>query len=189
MNKHRAYRAAILLIALPFAACAGPAAAPRHPGTAAQRPASTEIFVVRHAERMSSTDRDSPLSETGHARARALAAVLNDAGVDAVLTSQFVRTRDTAAPLVERHGLISGVERVEDAEASSIALARRVLSEHRGETVLVVGHSNTVHLIVKALGGADIDPLTDTDYDDIFLVVVRPDGDVGTVRSRYGAPD
>lgn len=151
--------------------------------------AATEVFVVRHAERVSNTDRDSPLSETGHARARALADALADADVEAVLTSQFVRTIETARPLAELMGIAPVVEPVEDADASSRAVAHRVLREHAGETVLIVGHSNTVPAIISALGGADIGPLTESDYDDLFLVIVRPDGEVSTVRSRYGRPD
>lgn len=184
MKTPHALRALALVVALGTGGCAA-----HHAAAPPPREQATEIFVVRHAERLSSTDRDSPLSDTGHARARALADALSDAGVDAVLTSQFVRTRQTAAPLAERLGLVAAVEPVESADASSEALARRVLSEHRGETVLVVGHSNTVHRIVRALGGAEMPELTEDAYDDIFLVIVRPDGEVGTVRTRYGAPD
>lgn len=183
MKTPHALRAIALVVALATGGCAA-----HHATVATPADQPTEIFVVRHAERVSTTDRDSPLSETGHARARALADALADAGVDAVLTSQYLRTRQTAAPLAERLGLTPAIEPVESADASSEALARRVLSENRGETVLVVGHSNTVHRIVRALGGAEHPELTEDEYGDIFLVIVRPGGEVATVRTRFGAP-
>jgi broad specificity phosphatase PhoE len=182
MIRHRGFRAAVLAIACTSGACvtAAPAA-----GGAAR---STAIYVVRHAERASSSDPDSPLSEAGVARAQALAEALVDAGVDAIITSQYMRTKSTAAPLAERLGLAVEVARVSDPVASSEALARRILANHAGETVLVVGHSNTVPMIVRALGGVEVGPLGDSDYGDIFLVVARPGAAVATIKTRFGAP-
>lgn len=182
MIKHKFFQAAVLAIACAAGACV--TAAPAARGAAE----STAIYVVRHAERASSTDPDSPLNEAGVARAHALADALGDAGVDAIITSQFVRTQATAAPLAERLGLPVQVERVSDPEGSSQALARRILADHAGKTVLVVGHSNTVPLIVRALGGVEVGPLDDSDYGDIFLVVVRPGAAVATIKTRFGAP-
>lgn len=181
-------RRAVLLIVAPLATgCAGIRSVDPAPQT--PLPTVTTIFVVRHAERASATDRDSPLDAAGRERARALAGALGDAGVDAIYTSQFVRTRDTAAPLAERLGVEITVHPVADAEASSREIASRVLAEHPGGTVLIVGHSNTVPLIVEALGGDDVGPLDDADYDNLFIVVVRAPGEVGTTRARFGAPD
>lgn len=182
-----ARRAVLLTVALLATSCGGTRTfdpAPRSAG-----PAVTTIFVVRHAERASTTDSDSPLNDVGRERARALADALGAAGVDAIYTSQFVRTRDTAAPLAERLGMEITVHQVSNAETSSREVASRVLAEHPGGTVLIVGHSNTVPLIVEALGGDDVGPLEDSDYDNLFIVVVRAPGEVGTTSARFGAPD
>lgn len=158
-------------------ALAGPAAAP------------TTVLVVRHAERASATDRDSPLSAAGEARARALAETLADAGVSAILATEYQRTRNTARPLAERLGIPVRVEAAAgSAEASAAALARRIRTEHAGETVLVVGHSNTVPLIVAALGGGEVGPLGEDEYDRLFVVLLPAAGPPRTVRARYGAP-
>lgn len=150
----------------------------------------TTVLVVRHAERASDTDRDSPLSPAGEARARALAEALADAGVTTVLATQYRRTQDTARPLADRLGLpVRVVETGGNTEASSAALARRIRSEHAGETVLVVGHSNTVPPIVRALGGAEVGPLESTHYQNLFVVTIPPEGPARTLRTRFGAPD
>jgi broad specificity phosphatase PhoE len=187
MFKTNLRRTAASLALLLAAGCAG--ARGSDPAGGGSTPGVTTVFVVRHAERASATDRDSPLSEAGRERARDLAEVLADAGVDAVYTSQYIRTRDTAAPLAERLGLPITVHPVENAEASSRELATRVLAEHAGGTVLIVGHSNTVPLIVEALGGTDVGPLEDSVYERLFIVVVRAPGEAGTTRARFGRPD
>lgn len=180
--RNPASRRAFLLLALallPLGGCAPALARP-----AAQ---TTTVVVVRHAERASETDRDPPLSPAGETRARDLAETLADAGVSAVYATQYRRTQDTARPLAERLGLAVRVEDAGSAEAATSALARKILAEHAGETVLVVGHSNTVHLVVRALGGAAVEPLESGDYDRLFVVLVAPDGSARTLRTRFGA--
>ena len=49
-------------------------------------------------------------------------------------------------------------------------LATTILDERRGERVLVVGHSNTVGDIIKALGGEHAPRIADDTYDDLFAV-------------------
>jgi broad specificity phosphatase PhoE len=68
------------------------------------------------------------------------------------------------------------------------ALAERLREQHLGQTVLVVGHSNTVLPLIDALGAArPVPELTDADYDYLFEVTLRPEG-VATARvHRYGA--
>ena len=160
------------------------------PALARASAAPTTVIVVRHAERASETDRDSPLSPAGETRARALADALADAGISTVLATQYQRTRNTAGPLAERLGVPVQVEESGSDAAQSVAsLAERIRARHAGETVLVVGHSNTVPLIVRALGGADVGELQSGDYDNLFVVMIPAQGPVRTLRTRYGAPD
>jgi broad specificity phosphatase PhoE len=75
------------------------------------------------------------------------------ARVSVILTSNLARTQETAVPLAARSGaalnpvpLTGGVGRYVEA---TVAAVRRAPKE---STVLVVGHSNTVPLIARALG-------------------------------------
>src|SRR5215203_3829760 len=65
----------------------------------AQQAAPTIVVLVRHAEKATSPGNDAGLTEAGRARADALADALHDARVDAVITSQYERTRMTAEPI------------------------------------------------------------------------------------------
>src|SRR5688500_11285006 len=66
---------------------------------AAQAPIETTVVLVRHAEVLPDGSADPVLAESGIARATALAEVLKDAGVKAILTTHYKRTIMTGEPL------------------------------------------------------------------------------------------
>jgi broad specificity phosphatase PhoE len=148
---------------------------------------ATVVLIVRHAERAPGSG-DPPLSEAGTARAGALAEIGKLSGVAAIITTQFQRTRQTAAPLAESLGITPQVisARADAAQhGADIAAAVRQLA---GKTVLVVGHSNTVPGIVAALGGPKFPDLCEAEYDRLITMVLDAEGGVRTVRTRFGAP-
>jgi broad specificity phosphatase PhoE len=149
--------------------------------------ASTTVILVRHAEKAAEPAADPPLTAAGARRAEALVELVKDAGVNAIYSTQFARTRQTAAPLAEKLGI--PVE-ILDARAPSHPrmVADSVLSKHRGQTVLVVGHSNTVPAIVAALGAPQPAEICDADYDNVFVVTVPAVGAASVVRMHFGAP-
>lgn len=133
----------------------------------------TTVILVRHAEKGSTPPADPPLTSAGQARAEAIAALLARAGVtasvDAVYASPYERTRETARPLATRAGVPISAYDPRDSEA----IANRVLSEHAGGTVLVVGHSNTLPSLVQAFGGErSAPPIEDDEYDNLYVLSV-----------------
>jgi len=158
----------------------------------APAPAPTTILVVRHAERADAGagERDPALSQAGSARAHALAEVAADAGVTAILATQYRRTRQTAEPLAERLGLPIGVVDVGQGgiRGHVEAVAREIRSVHAGGVVLVVSHSNVVPLIVRELTGREVPEIPEDEYDNLFIVTLVPDAAPRLVRARYGEP-
>ena len=145
------------------------------------------FLLVRHAEKVDDS-RDPPLNGAGQARARALANVLRQAGLDAAYATQYRRTRLTALPAAEAAGL----EVVEDPVSGDLDLwassfAQRLAAEHGGDTVLVVGHSNTIPLLAAALCDCEVAPLTDSDYDRLFIVRAGGGRVPSLITARYGA--
>ncbi len=175
---HRRTRSFLALFAVPLIAAApAPARAPA---------AATVVLLVRHAERAPGTG-DVPLSDEGRSRALALAEVGKVAGVSAIITTQFQRTRQTAAPLAEALGITPVVVGTQSDVAKHAVDVAAAVRQQVGKTVLVVGHSNTVSAVVAALGGPKFPDFCDPEYDNLIVMVLDAEGGVRTVRSRFGA--
>lgn len=130
------------------------------------------VIVVRHAERADggasmAPATDPELSEAGKARAQKLAAMLGDAGIVAIYTTQYRRTKDTATPLGDKIGVT-----YEAVPSGDMAGLIAKIKSHKSGAVLVVGHSNTVPVIVKALGGSSV-TVADDEYDSLFFVAAN----------------
>ncbi|HEX7706810.1 MAG TPA: phosphoglycerate mutase family protein [Thermoanaerobaculia bacterium] len=146
----------------------------------------TTVLIVRHAEASSGSD-DPELTEKGIARAARLAEVAKDAGVTVAYVTHLRRTRDTVMPLVETSDakLIEvAVDRVAIKE-QTIALGKRILAEHAGQTVLVAGHSNTVPMLLEALGANAVPEIAHDEHDRLYVVIVREGAPVRVIAARY----
>ncbi|HEX8232590.1 MAG TPA: phosphoglycerate mutase family protein [Caulobacteraceae bacterium] len=146
------------------------------------------VVLVRHAEKAAQPVADPPLTDAGVARARALAQSLEGAGVDLILTSPLQRTIQTAAVLEKGQGVPARqVGLGAAAEGHSQLVADQIRREGAQAVVLVVGHSNTIPAIAKALGFERVEPMSDCEYD--RMIVLRLTGKAPRVIvTRYGAP-
>jgi broad specificity phosphatase PhoE len=160
-------------------ACSGAGSLPGAPGASSSTSADRLIVAVRHAEKIDDS-RDPALSPAGAARAAALAALLADANIERVLSSDYVRTRATAAPLASA----AGVE-VEVYDPRDIPRLALLLLDAPERAILVVGHSNTTPALVAELTGEPADSMPEDEYDRLYRVYVRPDGRVFAEVSRY----
>lgn len=185
-------------VLLPLALLAGAACTTVNlPGPVAdQRPGPAEwttVIIVRHAER--DPGADPPLNAEGLARAQALAAVLADAGVEAIYCTDLIRNRDTARPLADRLGLTPNLiseDRFADTPGVVAELVREILTTHAGRTVLVIGNTGSSKYpqapgvnqeLFRRLGGAGTAP---TRYQDLYVLHVPPTGKTRVVRATYG---
>jgi broad specificity phosphatase PhoE len=123
------------------------------------------VFIVRHAEKIDDS-KDAELSEAGRARAEVLANMLRDSKIDAIYTTKFKRTQQTAAPLAKALGLT--VATLPAANQAALVAKLRASTANS----LVVGHGNTIPEIIKALGISEPVNIFETDYDNLFLVVL-----------------
>jgi phosphohistidine phosphatase SixA len=130
------------------------------------------VFLVRHAERADAgmaaatvAGADPELSDAGKARANALATLLKDAKISAILTTKYRRTRDTAQPLAKAAG-VTAVAIDPNDQAGLIDKVKAAAGN-----VLIVGHSNTVPDAIKALGVTEPVAIADDQFDDLFVVI------------------
>jgi broad specificity phosphatase PhoE len=142
------------------------------------------VFLVRHAEKSTDDPRDPTLSEAGRRRAGELARVLSDGDVTALFATEYRRTQETLAPLAARIGVpttIIGAGRPD-------SLVARLRALPPGSRAVVASHSNLVPAIVARLAGVEVTPLTDADYDRLYVVTLAGNGVATAVVLRYGEP-
>ena len=135
----------------------------------------TTVVLLRHAERQSLFDGDSPLAEAGLRRAEALAPLLAGFKPAALYASDLKRTQQTLAPTAAKLGLAPLVRPKDGSEA----LAAEILRDHRGQTVLVCWHHDLMKKVARALGLKGPVPYWSLDtYDRIWIVRVPAGGGV-----------
>ena len=124
------------------------------------------VVIVRHAEKAVIGGNDPGLSSAGRVRAEALARILKDSGITAIFTSEFKRTRETAAPTATSAHVSPTVVAAKDTDA---LLAK--LHQLNGNA-LVVGHGDTIPNIIKALGINNTINIPDEDYSELLIVTL-----------------
>lgn len=148
---------------------------------------TTTVVLVRHAEKQVNADGDAPLSQEGEIRAARLARMFGDVSpfgrIQRIYVTDTRRAQQTAAALAQRLDLAPDIV---PARSSNQELARRVLRENRGGRALIVGHSNTVPVIVSALaGGADVPEMSEDEFDTVYIVTVPTIGRPSVLRLKY----
>lgn len=146
--------------------------------------AQQAVIIVRHAEQEQTgggmMDGDPPLNEKGRLRAAALAEHLRDAGVDVIVTSQYLRARETVGPLSTALKLEPVIVLKDDAAGLA-----GVFKKRESATVLVVGHSDTIPGILKYLGHPNSLDFPKTEFNNAWLVVPRAQGTPLVTRVRF----
>ena len=151
--------------------------------------ATTTVIFVRHAEKASVPADDPGLSPAGQRRVAELTRQLTDAdvvaGIDAVYSTPFRRTEETARPIADALDLPINSYDAADTEA----IMEHIVKAHKGKIILVVGHSNTLPLLMANMGASKrVPPIADNEYDNIYIVSIPWFGKTKTIRLRYGEP-
>lgn len=159
-------------------------AEPSEPPAPAAAESPTIIYLVRHAEPDVGPPQDPFLSKAGEKRAYDLQQVLRSAGLSAIYHTEARRTRQTVRALA---GLLEIVPRMMGAPEVD-RLVERLKTEHRGQSVLVVGHSDTIPAILKGLGiSVDRVPAIGAhEFDHLFVVIMPPSGAPSLLHLHYG---
>ena len=143
----------------------------------------TTVILIRHCERdPNSANPDPHLNTAGKARDKKLIHGVGQSGIKAIYRSHFVRARETAQPLATHLGL-SAIEMDEP-----LQIKNDILSNHSGQTVLVIGHSNTVPDTINRLGAGSVPVIDDGEFDNLFVVKVFSQGRASVTRLKYGNP-
>lgn len=151
--------------------------------------ATTTIIFVRHADKAVSPIDNPGLSAAGQRRAAELSRQLVDAdvvaGVDAVYSTGYKRSQETARAVADALDLPINTYDVDDTEA----ILETILKRHKGKIILIVAHGNTVPVLIANLGASKkVPPIAESEYDNIYIISIPWFGKTKTIRLRYGEP-
>ena len=144
----------------------------------------TTVILVRHAEKKIEPNNPDPdLTPAGEARAHEIARMFSTAGINSIYATQFKRTQQTVKPLAERIGVSPTIL---DAGQTD-ELAKQIQTTHRGQTIFVAGHNNTVPALISTLSGENLPVIPESEYDNLFIVTIYRFGKAKIVKLKYGA--
>jgi phosphohistidine phosphatase SixA len=151
---------------------------------------ATTVFLVRHAERADAPREDPPLTEAGTSRAQLLARMLGKSGIKSIITSQYLRAKATAEPLAKQLSITSVAIMLKNSaprvvSPESIQEIVEKIYQRPGENALVIGHSNSVPDVIKALGGDVVPIIDEKEFDDLFVVTVYAKGKARVTHLKY----
>ncbi|WP_444928659.1 SixA phosphatase family protein [Microbulbifer sp. SSSA002] len=153
------------------------------PGWAFADPAESQvIYLIRHGEKEKGPEAgtDPHLTNMGQRRARQLAYILGEVGIDTIYSTDYNRTRETVEPLAKALGLKVKIYDPRDLKAFADDL------QQAGKRILVVGHSNSTPKLVGLLGGEKGRPIEEAYEFDRLYILVRDKAGVTTLLQRYG---
>ncbi|GJL66083.1 MAG: hypothetical protein NPIRA05_10540 [Nitrospirales bacterium] len=144
---------------------------------------TTTFYVVRHAERPTGIDSDR-LTFLGAQRAEALRRLLHAVPLAAIYSTDTRRTWETGTPTAIAAGIaITPYGKPGD---DLDVWVREWKENYKGKNVLIVGHSNTVPLIVQQLNNDQGHfEFEEHEYDNLFIVKMVEDHHPDVQWRRY----
>ena len=130
---------------------------------------TTTIYFIRHAEKIDSS-KNPDLSSVGLERAAHWGKIFSETTFDAIYSTDFKRTQQTAAPTAENKKLDITLY-----DAKSLDFDK-FKSDNLGKTILVVGHSNTTPDFVNKLINQNVyAAIEDTNFGNLYIVRLNGD--------------
>lgn len=131
----------------------------------------TTLYLIRHAEKEQTANSNPNLTEKGKNRADQWVNYFFLKDVDHVLSSDFNRTRETAAPLASSKKL-----EIEIYNVKSLT-GKELYEKYEGKTVALFGHSNTIGNYANDLQVDEVfKDLNESDYDHFYILRIDKNG-------------
>lgn len=134
--------------------------------------ATTTYYLIRHAEkdRSDKTNKNPNLNEDGTQRAENWSKVFEHVPFDAIYSTNYNRTIETATPTAETKEL-----KIQFYDPRKL-YAEEFAEATFGKTVLIVGHSNTTPAFVNAILGEQKYEDMDDNYNGSLYIVTITEG-------------
>ncbi len=131
---------------------------------------NTTYYLIRHAEKVRTDphDTDPSLDIKGMIRAKGWATYFEPLKIDEIYITQYIRTKQTAS-LIAQQKQVSPTQYDPNTIYSEDFLKRT-----NGKNVLIVGHSNTIPILVNQLIGEEkFEDMDDADNSTLFKVTLN----------------
>ncbi len=140
---------------------------------------TTTYYLIRHAEkdRTDKTNRNPDLNSKGLERAKKWAKYFKNIDLDAVYSTKYNRTMQTATPTAESKNL-------EIINYNPRKMYDSIFQINtKGKTVLVVGHSNTTPVFAnKIIGEKKYENMDDHDNASLYIVTISGDKKISKIE-------
>ena len=134
------------------------------------------IILVRHAEKVDASQ-DPELTDAGRQRAERLAKIVKKYKPGAIYSTDFKRTRDTAAPIASKRKL-----KVEIYDAKKPADLIDAIMKSKTKRFMIVGHSNTIPGMANLLGKKELFKNLDDPEHGVIWIVRLKDGQLRRIE-------
>ena len=141
----------------------------------------TTFILVRHCETLAGTNPN--LSASGLARVEQLKRVLQNVSVDAIFSTNYNRTLQTADSIAKERSLPVLLYDPNKLEA----FVDENIAKYKGKIILVVGHSNTTPQLLNILtGSSSFVNIPETEYDNLYFAAVSKKGNAEIKHLKFG---
>ena len=137
--------------------------------------AMTSYYLIRHAEkdRSDPQNKDPHLTQQGLLRAAKWSYVFGHVKFDTIYSTDYNRTRETALPTAEKHGITDLT--IYDPRSMDM---KGFVENTSGKTILIVGHSNTTpELVNKLIGGNKYQQIDDSNNANLYIITITATGE------------
>ena len=130
---------------------------------------TTTIYFIRHAEKVD-ISKNPDLSTFGLDRAAHWNEIFSDIPFDAIYSTDFTRTKQTAAPTATNKKIDITLYVAKNIDF------QKFKTDNLGKTVLVVGHSNTIpDFVNKLINQEKYSNIEDKTFGNLYIVTLNGD--------------
>lgn len=144
----------------------------------------TQIFILRHTEKADDTSENPELSAKGIERAAYWKKVLQHTTFDQVFTTEFKRNIQTA-------NLIASNSSVKPEMYYPMSFdVLTFMNQIKGQTVLIIGHSNTIpDMVNRLIDETKYPPMSHQNYNILYTITISDDGEVSSTMLHIEVPN
>jgi len=127
----------------------------------------TTYYFIRHAEKdTSNTDSNNPdLSEIGKQRANNWVEILKNIDFDAVYSTDYNRTKQTANPIARSNNIETTIYDIQNFDFDKFK------TNTNGQTVMIVGHSNSTPMMINVIiGNKKYQQINENNYSNLYII-------------------